>query len=81
MGFDVWALVDCGAGVNLISARMLDRLRVFADNSQCSVEPGILQVQVANGGAWNLTQCARVCYKIGGTPFCQKFLGSSGFDG
>ena len=70
------ALVDCGAGINLINERVLASLMKGAGQHAMdviSVEKKTLRVKVANDGAWNLQRKATIKFEIGGQHFEQEF--------
>ena len=73
----VHGLVDCGAGINLISRKFIGKLvrnagKHVADKIQLIDDR--LEVRVANEKTWRLNKKARVEFKVGGLTSCSTNL-------
>jgi len=76
MNLTLSCLTDCGAGVNLISKRVIGRLLENTGQhivNSISLRNKSLTVSVANEDKWQLNQVATITFRVGGEPFTQDF--------
>ena len=69
---ETYALVDCGAGINLANSRFIAKLVNEFGKGSIEVVRDRLVVRVADGKNWILNRKATIRYEVGGQEFVQE---------
>ena len=70
---ETYALVDCGAGINLANSRFIAKLVNEFGKGGIEVVRDRLVVRVADGKNWILNRKATIRYEVGGQEFVQEY--------